>query len=36
MPAQKDRLYNDVQFLTELCPYRNYLNRESLEKVCNN
>ena len=35
MPAQKDRLYNDVQFLTELRPYRNYLNLESLKKVCN-
>lgn len=32
--AQKQRLYNDVEFLTEIRPYRNYLNLESLEKVC--
>jgi Zn-dependent M28 family amino/carboxypeptidase len=34
MNAQKSRLYEDVTFLTELIPYRNYLNLESLEKVC--
>ncbi|WP_017732865.1 M28 family peptidase [Nafulsella turpanensis] len=34
MKAQKDRLYEDVRFLTEIRPYRNYLNVESLEKVC--
>lgn len=32
--AQKDRLYKDVEFLTQLRPFRNYLNLESLEKVC--
>ncbi len=34
MTAQRNRLYHDVQFLTELRPYRNYLNLESLGKVC--
>ena len=33
MKAIKDRLYNDVKFLTELRPYRNYLNLDSLNKV---
>lgn len=32
--AQTERLYKDVQFLTELRPYRNHLNLQSLEKVC--
>jgi hypothetical protein len=32
--ADKERIYNDVKFLTELRPYRNYSNIESLEKVC--
>lgn len=31
--AQQLRLYADVQFLTELRPFRNYLNAESLAKV---
>ena len=34
MKAQKERLYNDVKFLTELRPYRNYLNLDSLAEVC--
>ncbi|MBN8834891.1 MAG: peptidase M28 [Niastella sp. SCN 39-18] len=34
MKAQQNRLYEDVKFLTELRPYRNYNNLESLEKVC--
>jgi len=34
MKAKKDRLYTDVQFLTEIRPYRNYLNLETLERVC--
>ncbi len=34
MNAEQERLYKDVKFLTELRPYRNYLNLESLEKVC--
>lgn len=33
MKAQKNRLYSDVQFLTELRPYRNYQQLESLSKV---
>jgi hypothetical protein len=33
MKADQDRLYQDVKFLTEIRPYRNYLNLESLEKV---
>ncbi|MBK7691395.1 MAG: M28 family peptidase [Bacteroidetes bacterium] len=33
MNARKNRLYEDVKFLTELRPYRNYLNLTSLEKV---
>lgn len=32
--AQNNRLYKDVEFLTELRPFRNHLNLESLEKVC--
>lgn len=31
--AQKHRLHADVQFLTELRPYRNYLNLDILAKV---
>jgi hypothetical protein len=34
MEAQKNRLYNDVKFLTDLRPYRNYLNLDSLAEVC--
>src|SRR5881409_237737 len=34
MPASKDRLYKDVEFLTSIQPPRNYLNKDSLEKVC--
>jgi hypothetical protein len=34
MKAQKKRLYNDVEFLTELRPYRNYLNLDSLKRAC--
>ncbi len=33
MKAQKERLYKDVKFLTELRPYRNYMNLTSLEQV---
>lgn len=32
--AQTERLYKDVQFLTELRPFRNYRNLQSLRKVC--
>ena len=35
MNANTDRLYKDVEFLTELRPYRNYQNLDSLEIVCN-
>lgn len=35
MNALKDRLYNDVKFLTEVRPYRHYLNIKSLETVSN-
>ncbi|HEX8561448.1 MAG TPA: M28 family peptidase [Flavobacterium sp.] len=34
MKARRSRLYNDVEFLTELRPYRNYRNVDSLNKVC--
>lgn len=34
MKAEKERMYEDVKFLTELRPYRNYQNKESLKKVC--
>jgi len=34
MNAQKYRLYQDVDFLTRLRPFRNYENLESLAKVC--
>ncbi|MEO6681775.1 MAG: M28 family peptidase [Ginsengibacter sp.] len=33
MPAEKIRIYNDVEFLTTLRPFRNYINRESLKKT---
>lgn len=33
MKAKKNRLYADVKFLTELRPYRNYLNLDTLTKV---
>lgn len=32
--AKTDRLYKDVEFLTELRPFRNHRNLQSLEKVC--
>ncbi len=32
--AQTKRLYQDVAFLSDLRPYRNYLNLESLAQVC--
>lgn len=32
--AQTKRLYQDVDFLTGLRPYRNYQNLETLEQVC--
>ena len=35
MNSQKDRLYDDVKFLTEVRPFRNYQNIESLETVSN-
>lgn len=34
MKAKKDKLYRHVEFLTELRPYRNCWNLDSLEKVC--
>lgn len=34
MKAEKERMYEDVKFLTELRPYRNYQNKGSLQKVC--
>jgi hypothetical protein len=33
MNAKMKRLYDDVQFLTNLSPQRNYLNLEVLAKV---
>jgi hypothetical protein len=33
MKAVKERLFDDVKFLTELRPFRNYRNTESLAKV---
>lgn len=35
MKANKERLYNDVSFLTSVTPPRNYRNSASLEKTCN-
>jgi Zn-dependent M28 family amino/carboxypeptidase len=35
IPVQKDRLYADVKFLTELNPPRNHENQESLEQCIN-
>ena len=34
MHANQDLLYQHVEFLTALRPFRNYRQRESLEKVC--
>ncbi|MBE0676417.1 MAG: M28 family peptidase, partial [Bacteroidales bacterium] len=34
MRGTRERSYKDVQFLTELRPFRNYRNIESLERVC--
>ena len=34
MDANKDLLYQHVEFLTTLRPFRNYQNLDSLEKVC--
>jgi len=34
MIANRELLYQHVKFLTTLRPFRNYQNRESLEKVC--
>jgi Zn-dependent M28 family amino/carboxypeptidase len=34
MTANKENLYQHVEFLTSLSPARNYLNTVSLEKVC--
>jgi hypothetical protein len=34
MKANKERLYNDVSFLTSLVPARNYRNKASLDKTC--
>tara|TARA_B110000285_G_scaffold85871_1_gene98510 strand:+ start:1206 stop:2072 length:867 start_codon:yes stop_codon:yes gene_type:complete len=34
MDANKERMYQDVDFLTSLRPYRNYNNLDSLEQVC--
>ena len=31
--AQQERLYQDVLFLTELRPFRNYQNLDSLKRV---
>src|SRR5690554_327495 len=33
MPANQNRLYRDVDFLTSIYPYRNYKNLESLQKA---
>ena len=33
--AQQKRLYQDVLFLTELRPFRNYQNLDSLNRVVN-
>ena len=33
--AQAQRMYEDVRFLTQLRPFRNYENLESLEAVVN-
>lgn len=32
--AQKSRLYKDIDFLTKIRPYRNYINLDSLDRVC--
>ena len=33
MKAQKDRLYKNVEFLTTIRPFRNYINLESLKRT---
>jgi Zn-dependent M28 family amino/carboxypeptidase len=33
--AKTDNLYKDVEFFTSLRPYRNYLNKQTLEKCVN-
>jgi Zn-dependent M28 family amino/carboxypeptidase len=33
--ADRERMFNDVEFMTALRPYRNHLNLESLERVAN-
>jgi len=35
MKASTERLFKDVEFLTEISPSRNYQNLESIEKVVN-
>ncbi len=35
MKAKKQRLFKDVQFLTEITPTRNFLNFQSLQEVVN-
>lgn len=35
MQANRNTLYRHVEFLTSLYPYRNYKNRESLQKAAN-
>lgn len=34
MKSNRNSLYQHVEFLTQLRPFRNYLNLDSLEKVC--
>ncbi|MGI9497308.1 MAG: M28 family peptidase [Mariniblastus sp.] len=34
MKSNQNSLYQHVEFLTQLRPFRNYLNLDSLEKVC--
>ena len=34
MTADRNLLYQHVKFLTELRPFRNHRNRNSLEQVC--
>ena len=33
--ANRERMFNDVEFMTALRPYRNHLNLKSLERVAN-
>lgn len=35
MKAEKERMYEDVKFLTELRPYRNYQNKGVFKKYAN-